>query len=68
MLREKCLVKTRRHCHIGDVKKEEALLYLRSQGIREEAAADIYDLVGGRMIHLGYAASKAAKDGNSSGM
>jgi hypothetical protein len=34
---------------INDVSKEEALQYLKP---REEQAAQIYELVGGRMIHL----------------
>jgi Zn-dependent M28 family amino/carboxypeptidase len=34
------------------VSKEEALRYLKLQGINEEQAAQIYELVGGRMMHL----------------
>jgi hypothetical protein len=34
------------------VSKEEALQYLKLQGINEEQAAQIYGLVGGRMIRL----------------
>jgi len=38
---------------IGDVSKEEALEYLKLRGVDdEEQAASIYELVGGRMIHL----------------
>ena len=32
--------------------KEEALRYLKRLGINEKHAAQAYDLVGGRMIHL----------------
>ena len=32
--------------------KEEALQYLKLRKIDEEQAAQIYELVGGRMIHL----------------
>jgi len=34
------------------VSKEKALQYLKLRGINEEQAAQIYELVGGRMIHL----------------
>jgi hypothetical protein len=34
------------------VSKEEALQYLKLQKINEEQAAQIYRLVGGRMVHL----------------
>jgi hypothetical protein len=34
------------------VSKEEALQYLKLREIDEEQAAQIYELVGGRMIHL----------------
>jgi len=34
------------------VSKEEALRYLKLREINEEQAAQIYQLVGGRMIHL----------------
>jgi hypothetical protein len=37
---------------INDVSKEEALQYLKSRKIDEEQAAQIYELTGGRMIHL----------------
>ena len=32
--------------------KDEALRYLKLREINEEQAAQIYELVGGRMIHL----------------
>ncbi|KAI9770608.1 MAG: hypothetical protein M1840_003200 [Geoglossum simile] len=41
---------------IGDVSRDEALQYLRLQGIDDKIAAKIYDLVGGRMILLKSAA------------
>jgi hypothetical protein len=34
------------------VSKEEALQYLKLREIDEEQAAQIYELVGGRMVHL----------------
>jgi hypothetical protein len=34
------------------VSKEEALQYLKLRKIDEEQAARIYELIGGRMIHL----------------
>jgi len=34
------------------VSKDEALRYLKLREINEEQAAQIYELVGGRMIHL----------------
>jgi len=37
---------------ISDVNKEEALLYLKLREINKEQAPQIYELVGGRMIHL----------------
>lgn len=45
-------------CLVRDVKRDEALLYLRRSGIKGELASKVFDLVGGRMIHLGYVASK----------
>ena len=37
---------------IGDISKEEALQYLKFRKIDEKQAAQIHELVGGRMIHL----------------
>ena len=37
---------------VGDVSKEEALQYLQLRKIDAKKAAQIYELVGGRMIHL----------------
>ena len=37
---------------IGDVSKEEALQYLKLRKIDEKQAAQIYEIVGGRMIDL----------------
>jgi hypothetical protein len=34
------------------VSKEEALQYLKLRGVDKEQAAKIYELTGGRMIHL----------------
>jgi hypothetical protein len=34
------------------VSKEEALQYLKCRGIDEEQAAEIHELIGGRMIHI----------------
>ena len=42
---------------IGDVSKEEAFEYLKLRGVDdEEQAARIYELAGGRMIHLKWVA------------
>jgi len=38
------------------VSKEEALRYLELRNVKKEQAAQIYELVGGRMIHLRYIA------------
>ena len=46
---------------ITDVSKEEALEYLKLWKIDEEQAARIYELVGGRMIHLKSIADDIAK-------
>ena len=37
---------------IGDISKEEALQYLKSRKIDEKQAAQVYELVGGRITHL----------------
>jgi len=37
---------------IGDVSKEEAMQYLKLRNIDKKQAEQIYELVGGRMIHL----------------
>jgi len=50
---------------INDVSKEEALQYLKLREIDEERAAQIYELVGGRMIHL---KNMADKKGTLEGM
>ena len=49
---------------IGDVSKEEALQYLELRNIEKEQAAQIHELVGGRMIHLKRIAD-TLKDGKS---
>jgi hypothetical protein len=43
---------------IGDLSKEEALQYLKLQKIDEEQAAQIYELAGGRIVHLKSIADK----------
>ncbi|RVD82970.1 uncharacterized protein DFL_007377 [Arthrobotrys flagrans] len=43
---------------VGDITKEEALEYLRLREVKDMQALQIYDLVGGRMIHLEYAADE----------
>ncbi|KIX01032.1 uncharacterized protein Z518_10098 [Rhinocladiella mackenziei CBS 650.93] len=48
---------------IGDVSKEEALQYLKLRNIDKERAAQIYHLVGGRMIHLKFIADKLERNG-----
>jgi hypothetical protein len=53
--RESLVVKDSRSgriIEINDVSKEEALQYLKLREIDEEQAAQIYELVGGSMIHL----------------
>jgi hypothetical protein len=37
---------------VGDICKEEALKYLEDRGVEGEQASQIYELFGGRMIHL----------------
>jgi hypothetical protein len=41
-------------CEIGDVTQEEALQYLKNRGVDPKLSSQIYELVGGRMIHLTY--------------
>ena len=43
-------------CLVGDVKRDE-----ERSGIKGELASKVFDLVGGRMIHLGYVASKLSE-------
>jgi hypothetical protein len=50
------------------VSKEEALQYLKLWKIDEEQAAQIYELVGGRMIHLRSAANEIKKNHTVEGM
>ena len=52
----------RKTFRIGDITREEAIQYLTQYGVGEELQGPIYDLVGGRMIHLGSAAEDA-RDG-----
>jgi hypothetical protein len=53
---------------IGDVSEEEALQYLKLRKIDEEQAAQIYELVGGRMEHLKPIADDIKKNGTLEGM
>src|SRR3954452_25210320 len=48
---------------INDVSNEEALQYLKLRKIDEEQAAQIHELVGGRMIHLKSAADDIKSNG-----
>ena len=48
--------------------KEEALQYLKSQKIDEEQAAQIYELVGGHMVHLDAIAGEIESKGTFEGM
>ena len=41
--------------------KKEALEYLNSRGLGNELASKLYELVGGRVVHLEFAAKKAKK-------
>ena len=43
---------------IGDVAKDEAFQYLKLRNIDGEQAAQVYELVGGRIILLKYSANK----------
>jgi hypothetical protein len=60
-----------RHGHIfeiGDISKEEALQYLKFRKIDEKQAAQIYELVGGRIIHLRSIADKIKRHVKLEGM
>jgi hypothetical protein len=50
------------------VSKEEALQYLKLRNIDEEQAAKVYELVGGRIIDLEYAADEIKRKGGLEGM
>jgi hypothetical protein len=50
------------------VSEEEALEYLKLRKIDEEQAAEIYELVGGRMIQLKDVADKIERKGTLKGM
>jgi len=52
---------------VNDVSKEEALRYLELRKIEKEQAAQIYELVGGRMIHLKYMADNILRLGSFEG-
>ena len=53
---------------IGDVSKDEAFQYLQLQNIDGKQAAQVYELVGGRMILLKYAAQKILSGTRLDGM
>jgi hypothetical protein len=50
------------------VSKEEALQYLKSQKIDEEQAAQIYGLVGGRVVRLKFIADSIKRNGTFEGI
>jgi hypothetical protein len=50
------------------VSKEEALEYLKLKKIDDKQATQVYDLVGGRMVHLLMIADGLAKKGSLQGM
>jgi hypothetical protein len=52
---------------IPDISKTEALEYLKNRGIKEDAD-DIYELAGGRMIDLNFAADEVKNGGKTKGM
>jgi hypothetical protein len=53
---------------IGDISKEEALQYLKFRKIDEKQAAQIYELVGGRIIHLKSIADEIKRHATLEGM
>jgi hypothetical protein len=53
---------------IGDVSKEEALQYLKLRKVDDGQAAEIYHLVGGRMIHLKWVADEIQRQRTLQGM
>jgi hypothetical protein len=53
---------------IGDVSKEEAFEYLKFRKIDEKQAAQICELVGGRMIHLKFLADEIKRGSTFEGM
>ena len=60
-----------RHGHIleiPDVSREEALQYLNGRGIDDQLALQIYELVGGRLVHLKLAVEEASNNMTSQGM
>jgi hypothetical protein len=50
------------------VSKEEALQYLKDREIDKEQGAQIYELVGGSVIHLKYTADKIKENRTLEGM
>jgi hypothetical protein len=50
------------------VSEKEALEYLKLRKIDKELAARIYELAGGRMIHLKHVADKIGRKGTLEGM
>jgi hypothetical protein len=60
-----------RHGHIieiGDISKEEALQYLKFRKIDEKQAAQVYELVGGRITHLKSVADDITRHAKLKGM
>jgi hypothetical protein len=53
---------------IGDISKEEALQYLEFRKIDEKQAAQVYELVGGRITHLKSIADKIKRHATLEGM
>jgi hypothetical protein len=53
---------------VGDVSKEEAFQYLKLREINEEQVAQIYELVGGRMVHLKSIADEIKRNFTFEGM
>jgi hypothetical protein len=53
---------------IGDISKEEALQYLKFRKIDEKQAAQVYELVGGRITHLKSIADKIKRHATLEGM
>jgi KaiC/GvpD/RAD55 family RecA-like ATPase len=68
MRNRSCWLRSGKIIEIGDISKEEALQYLKLRKIDEEQAAQIYELVGGRMGHLKYMADKIERRGALEGM
>jgi hypothetical protein len=53
---------------VSDVSEKEALDYLKKRGINKEDADEIYELAGGRMIDLNFAADEVGSGRGFKGM